>query len=293
MMPPVQQQGAIGIDLGATNVRVGVVNDGLLEIPYQAPIQNTETPEDLIYQLVEGLRLVVDSSTPSIGIGVPSVVDPDKGIVYDVQNIPSWKEVHLADILQQEFNIPVFINNDANCFAWGEYHFGAGTMYEVRSMVGLILGTGFGSGLVLDGRLYSGPHCGAGEIGMLPYKDSIYEHYCSGQFFDKKVNQQGSEVYQKAVHGDTEAVELFHEFGHHVGMGIQAVMYAYDPKVIVLGGSVSKAWHLFEGSMYNAMESFAYKAQLKDIIVTPTRLENAGILGAAALAWSQNEPLSF
>lgn len=278
----------VGVDLGASNLRVGVMNEGVLEMPYHVPINNTESPEDLIHQLLEGLRMVVDSNTPSIGIGVPSVVDPEKGIVYNVQNIPSWEEVHLADIIEREFHIPVYINNDANCFAWGEYVHGVGAQYPVNSMVGLNLGTGFGLGLVLDGRLYSGPHCGAGEVGMLPYKESIFEHYCSGQFFERELQQSGSEVYERAMLGDAEAKEVFRTFGHHVGMGIQTVMYAYDPEVIVLGGSAAKALHLYEDSLHQALDSFAYKKQRDDLVIKTSSLENAGIYGAASLALTKH-----
>jgi glucokinase len=288
-MHSVHSDGAVGVDLGATNLRVGVINKGDLDIPYSVPIHNTETPEDLVDQLLEGLRNVVEPATPSIGIGVPSVVDPDKGIVYDVQNIPSWKEVHLAAIVEAEFKIPVYINNDANCFAWGEYTHGIGVQYPVRSMVGLILGTGFGSGLVLDGHLYSGPHCGAGEVGMLPYKESIFEHYCSGQFFEREVQTSGAEVYALATQGDPKAIDLFQEFGRHVGMGIQAVMYAYDPELIVLGGSAAKALHLYEGIVHQTLDSFAYKQQRKDLIIKTTTLQNAGIYGAASLSHSRSK----
>lgn len=288
-MHSVHSDGAVGVDLGATNLRVGVINKGDLDIPYSVPIQNTETPEDLIDQLLEGLRNVVEQATPSIGIGVPSVVDPDKGIVYDVQNIPSWKEVHLAAIVEAEFKVPVYINNDANCFAWGEYTHGIGAQYPVRSMVGLILGTGFGSGLVLDGHLYSGPHCGAGEVGMLPYKESIFEHYCSGQFFEREVQTSGAEVYERATQGDQKAMDLFQDFGRHVGMGIQAVMYAYDPELIVLGGSAAKAFHLYEDILHHTLDSFAYKQQRKDLIIKTTTLQNAGIYGAASLSHSRSK----
>jgi glucokinase len=288
-MHSVHSDGAVGVDLGATNLRVGVINKGDLDIPYSVPIHNTETPEDLVDQLLEGLRNVVEPATPSIGIGVPSVVDPDKGIVYDVQNIPSWKEVHLAAIVEAEFKIPVYINNDANCFAWGEYTHGIGVQYPVRSMVGLILGTGFGSGLVLDGHLYSGPHCGAGEVGMLPYKESIFEHYCSGQFFEREAQTSGAEVYERATQGDPKSMDLFQEFGRHVGRGIQAVMYAYDPELIVFGGSAAKALHLYEDILHQTLDSFAYKQQRKDLIIKTTTLQNAGIYGAASLSHSRSK----
>ena len=172
----------IGIDLGGTNVRVATVLDNKIETMISEPVSGADNAELLINQIKSMISTLWDANIEGIGIGVPSVVDVEKGIVYDVQNIPSWKEVPLKQILENEFGKPVFINNDANCFALGEKYFGEAKNY--KSVVGLILGTGFGSGLILNNILYSGNNCGAGEVGMLPYKDSIFEHYCSGQFFE-------------------------------------------------------------------------------------------------------------
>ena len=152
----------IGIDLGATNVRVARIFEHKIEKIVSDPISNTDNAESLIEQIKSMISSVINDDIYAIGIGVPSVVDVEKGIVYDVQNIPSWKEVPLKDILEKEFNKPTFINNDANCFALGEKYFGVGK--GSKSMVGLILGTGFGSGLILNNILYSGKNCG----GLLP-----------------------------------------------------------------------------------------------------------------------------
>lgn len=272
----------IGVDLGATNVRSASITDSTITRMESAPIRNTSEPQDLIDQLLDQLSKVISPETVSIGIGVPSVVDPVKGIVYDVQNIPSWKEVPLADLISERFSLPVYINNDANCFALGEKYFGAGR--SSQSMVGLILGTGFGSGLILNGRLYSGSHCGAGEVGMLPYKDSIFEHYCSGQFFERQHRRKGPEVYEMARMRDPNALGLFHEFGHHLGQAIKAVLYAYDPDLIVLGGSVSSAYDLFKDSMLDSVQDFAYTQTVDHLRIEISQVEHAGVMGAAALA---------
>ena len=120
---------------------------------------------------------VFDSAVSGIGVGVPSIVDVEKGIVYDVQNIPSWKEVHLKQLLEERFQVPVFINNDANCFAIGEKHFGKGKDHE--NMIGLIVGTGMAGGIIIKNQLYNGYNCGSGEFGMIPYLEHNYEYYSS------------------------------------------------------------------------------------------------------------------
>ena len=122
-----------------------------------------------------------------------------RGVVYDVQNIPSFKEVDLKRILEEEFKIPTYINNDANCFIVGEKYFGAGRDY--KNIVGLIIGTGLGAGLYTNGKLYCGTNCGAGEFGMLPYKDGIYEDYCSGKYFSNGLKTTGKEIFYRAEKG--------------------------------------------------------------------------------------------
>ena len=271
----------IGIDLGGTNVRAACILDDEIEEMISEPISGKENAELLINQIKGMISNLWNSNIEAIGIGVPSVVDVEKGIVYDVQNIPSWKEVPLKEILEEEFGKPVFINNDANCFTLGEKYFGEAKNY--KSVVGLILGTGFGSGLILNNILYSGNNCGAGEVGMLPYKDSIFEHYCSGQFFEIHKNTTGQELFSRAQKGDTEALEAYNEFGAHLGNAVKVVMYAYDPEVIVLGGSVSKAFSFFQESMFKAMEDFAYPNSIRNLKIKTTERESVAVLGAAAL----------
>jgi glucokinase len=114
----------------------------------------------VIFQLIDPL---INKNIKAIGIGVPSVVDIENGIVYDVQNITSWKEVALKKLMEEEFQIPVLINNDANCFALGEKYFGKGQ--NLHSMIGLTIGTGLGAGIIINDKLYAGVNCGDGEFG--------------------------------------------------------------------------------------------------------------------------------
>jgi len=107
----------IGVDLGATNIRGAVVDGKEISDIISRRIQTKGTEEqvlDDVYSLIDAL---IDNDVKAIGIGVPSVVDVKLGIVYDVIHIPSWKEVHLKELLETRYRIPVFVNNDANCFA--------------------------------------------------------------------------------------------------------------------------------------------------------------------------------
>lgn len=277
----------IGIDLGATNVRVARIETGKMVHLEDQPIVKSASPGDLIRQIREMIETVILERVESIGIGVPSVVDIEKGIVYDVQNIPAWKAVPLKDILEEAFKIPVYINNDANCFVLGEKYFGKGIGYN--SIAGLILGTGFGAGLVMNGKLVSGENCGAGEVGMLPYRESIFEHYCSGQFFEIHKNTEGKKVFEQATKGDKQAIEMYREFGTHLGNAIKAVVYAYDPALIIFGGSIKSAYSFFKNSMYEAMQDFAYPKSIEKLKIEISELDQVAVLGAAALTFDKSE----
>ena len=181
-----------------------------------------------------------DDSTTSIGVGVPSVVDVEKGIVYDVVNIPSWKIVPLKELLEKRYNIPVYVNNDANCFAVGEKYFGKAKLY--KNIVGVTLGTGLGCGLIFNGKLYEGSNCGAGEFGNVPYLLHNVEYYCSGQFFTDEKKVSAIDIFHLAQKGDATALKLFAEYGFHLGEALKSILYAYDPEVIMLGGSVSQSF---------------------------------------------------
>jgi glucokinase len=270
----------IGIDLGGTTVRVGLVEDRAVRVVHEAPTPADGPQEavlDQIYELVD--RLPVDE-VASIGAGVPSMVDPETGVVYDVQNIPSWTEVPLGARLGARYGVPVAVQNDANCFALAEYHYGSGQGQS--PMVGLIVGTGFAGGILVNGTLLSGHNCGAGEFGTAPYRDGIYEEYCAGLFFEKH-DTTGRAAYERARAGDDEAQALFDELGTHLGRALKSVLCAVDPACIVMGGSVRHAYRFFEEAMWAELRSFAFPRMLDTLTIRRSELTDAGILGAAAL----------
>ena len=271
----------IGIDLGGTNMRVGLTDGSTLVNSVIEPCPSKEAEEVVINQLKRQIAQLMSEEVTSIGVGVPSVVDCQQGIVYNVANIPSWKEVHLKEILEKEFNVPVAVNNDANCFALGVWKYGEGK--GTRDMVGLTMGTGIGSGIIIDGKLYNGVNTGAGEIGSLPFKDADYEFYCSSRFFSELHGDTGANFGKRAQAGDAEAVAVWNEFGENVGELIKAVLFTYAPEAIIIGGGIASAFSLFEAPMRASLESFPYPANVAATRIMPSTLPNAAILGAGAL----------
>ncbi len=275
----------IGIDLGATNIRAGIVNGSTIQNILSKRIKRYGSEDDVLADFYSLIDQLIDRDIAAIGIGVPSVVDLKKGIVYDVQHIPSWKEVHLKEILESKYQLPVFVNNDANCFALGEYYFGKGA--GKSDMIGLTIGTGLGAGVIANNHLLAGPNCGVGEFGMVDYLDHNYEYYASGQYFMNVYQLEGEQVFEQAKAGDLQARKYYAEMGTHLGNAIKLMMYSFDVSYIVMGGSVRYAYPFFQKNMWDRIQTFAYPHSTAHLVIELSELENAGILGAAGLYYDQ------
>ena len=271
----------IGIDIGGTNIRAGVINHFKIEDLATKEINSNGTVDEVFNELINVTDSVMNGDVKAIGIGVPSVVDINAGIVYDVQNIPSWKEVAIAQRMSDQYNLPVLVNNDANCFALGEYHFGKGK--GSKSMVGITIGTGLGAGIIINGKLYCGSNCGAGEFGMIGYKDQVMEYYASGQFFKNVYNVDGKVIYEQAKRSDAAALKMFDELGYHLGNAFKNILYAVDPDRIIIGGSLKNAWEFYSSSLKKQLGTFAFSKSLSNLQIHLSELDNCGVLGAGAL----------
>lgn len=275
----------LGIDLGGTNLRGALVKNGSIAEIITQRINPSGSVENVLEDIFKLTDQVFDKPVKAIGIGVPGLVDTENGIIFDVLNIPSWKEVPLQRILQDKYNVPVMINNDANCFALGELHFGKGKGHD--SLIGLTIGTGLGTGIIINKKLYAGATGGAGEFGMIDYLDKFYEYYASGQFFQNVYGVDGELVFKKAAAGDGEAIRMYEEMGMHLGNAIKTILYSIDINYIILGGSVRKAYPHFSKTMWERIKTFAYRRAAEGLKIEISELENSGILGAAALYYDR------
>lgn len=276
-----RDQKIIGIDIGATKIHIGLVQDGhiIQEAKFSTAAQ---APKDqIIAELIKGIESLIDPEVVGIGIGVPGLVDEAEGIIYDLSNIPSWQEVHLKAALEGVFKVPVFLSNDGNSFVLGEKIYGQGKAY--KNLLGITLGTGFGTGIVIHDQLYSGTLSSAGEFGGAPYLDQTIEDYCSGKFFIHKCGVAGDQLQQRAEAGDAEALALYHQYGTHLGQALHTLLYALSPEAIFLGGSIAGCYEFFREGMQASLQTFPFKRVLARLVIQPSALRNAGILGASAL----------
>jgi glucokinase len=270
-----------GLDVGGTNMRLGLVKENVLQKIDTISIVDGNDKKATLDQLIGLIDHNFSNEIAAIGMGVPSVVDLKTGVIFDTVNIPSWKVVPLKAILEDRFNVPVFINNDANCFAIGEKYFGLGKQSD--NMVGLISGTGTGAGIISNGKLVSGRNCGAGEFGMVSYLDQNYEYYCSGGTFKQAYGMEAFEAFEKAKQGNAQAIEIWNIYGKHFAELIKIILYTVDPEMIVLGGSLSKAFDFYKKSMFENLNNFAFKNATKNLKIEVSTIENIAVLGAASL----------
>jgi glucokinase len=281
----------IGVDLGGTKVRAGVAIDGKIQKHKEQLVKSQGSKSETLAQLIDLIRPLVTPNIRGIGLGVPSVIDIERGIVFNVVNIPSWDRVPLKDILEEEFSIPVAVNNDVNCFVLGEHRFGLAKNF--KNVVGITSGTGLGSGIIIGNTLYCGSNCGAGEVGLLSYRDHNIEYYASGNFFQVMHGVSAVVAHDLASSGDPKALGWWAEFGIHMGQAVKTVVYCYDPEAIVIGGSLSKAFRFFEKTMFQSLQNFTFPESIKKLKVLQSVNENIILLGAAALIDTQKSSLKI
>lgn len=284
-----QEKNILGIDMGGTNIRGGLLKEGILTSVLSKKLNANGSVEDVLGELFSITDELINDSVKAIGIGVPGLIDDETQMVLDVVNIPSWKKVPLKKQVEEHYNIPVVINNDANCFALGEFYFGKGKGYN--SMIGLTIGTGLGSGIIINKKLYSGKNGGAGEFGMIDYLDHCYEYYASGQFFENVHKTNGEDVFKNAKEGNADAIKMYEEMGMHLGNAIKMILYSLDVELIILGGSVRQAFPFFKTAMWDQIQTFPFTRALEHLKIEVSTLENAGVLGAAALHYDFNNDL--
>ena len=298
----------VGIDVGGTNIKLGLVNRSgkIIVRAFLETKKYHRQKSQLINALVREIQLLVQSKNlikkniAGIGIGLPGIIDPQKGIVGFLPNVPGWRNVPLRRILQSKLGIPVFIDNDVNLVTLAEWKFGAGQ--GVGNLICLTLGTGVGSGLILDNSLYRGEGFAAGELGHLPLNEQgprcpcggwgCFERYVGNGDLMKKAakkfrqkNITLPDVYRLASRGNQDALRFWREAGEHVGNALVSVVNLLNPRLIIIGGGVSNNFRFMEKTVNAVIKRRAMKFQAGMVKIVRAKLgDDAGIIGAHVLA---------
>ena len=281
-------ENVVGVDLGGTNIKAALVaKKGKIIKKYETATEAKKGTKTVINNIISAINEVKFGKILAIGIGSPGPMDYKNGIITNPVNLP-FRNVPLKKILQKKFSLPVFLDNDANCFALGEAIFGAGKKYQ--NVVGITLGTGVGGGVIIDKKIYSG-RSNAAELGHMTIKfDGLkarsgnhgdIEEYVSARGIRKIFG--GSDPYsisRLALAGNKKAIKTFDEIGYYFGIGLTNIIYAFDPDIIVVGGKISNSWKFFSKAMHKTVKERYFAKPCRTV---KSKLKDAGILGAAAL----------
>lgn len=273
----------LGIDIGGTSIVGGKIEDGRIVGQSKAGTRASEGGDVSLGVLKSVVAELVDGQTRAIGVGVPSVVDRKTGIAYNVQNIAGWDEVDIRGILEREFGLPVFVDNDANCFAFGEKIFGKGR--EFSNFVGVTLGTGVGSGIISAGRLLPDANCGSGEFGEVRIGGVKFDDWCGSHFFPDETGMSGAELSALARRGDAKALKAFEEYGRRLSELIKLIVLVLDPEAVIFGGSIAKSFDFFGDAIRANLADFPYPKSIEKLRILASDSNDSGVLGAASLCF--------
>ena len=307
----------IGIDVGGTNLVATKVNDsGEILEKISIPVNRSASAEQLCADLVGIARQAAkNDEIEAVGIGFPGLVDNDSGIVLQTPNIP-FSNTPFRKLFQKQWNIPIYMGNDANCAAIGEYWAGVAKGRETAMMI--TLGTGIGGGLVINGKLFAGfagggmevghmvidpngPTCGCGRKGcfeqfasatalireakaqMLQNKDSLLWDACNHNI----ESLQGVHVFRAAGEGDPTAQKVLHTYIDYLAMGLANLINILQPEVICLGGGISNAQDdLFLIPLREQVKKYVFDKNAALCLGRATLGNDAGLVGAAMLCRS-------
>lgn len=270
----------VGVDIGGTSIEAGLIEGDRITAKKMRPTDASRSKNEILETLYDCIDSVITSEVSVIGIGVPGLLDFEKGQLLNITNIPAWKNLPLREIVKERYNIDVYLNNDANCFALGEKYYGKGK--GVDNMLAIALGTGVGGGVILNKKLVTGLFGGAGEIGAISYKDKNFELYCGSNFFKEKYNSTGEELFRLAKENNKNAINAFEDIGNHLGEMIYQILFMMAPDMIVLGGSISKSFPLFKPTLQKKLDQFPFESIRERVKIEHSELENIAIFGAAA-----------
>ena len=307
----------IGIDVGGTNLVAAKVNEsGDILNKVSIPVNRTASAEVLCETLIDLAQQAANGENiDAVGVGFPGLVDNASGTVLQTPNMP-FRNTPFRTIFQEKWNVPVYLGNDANCAAIGEYWAGAAKGRETAMMI--TLGTGIGGGLVIGGKLYAGfagggmevghmvidptgPTCGCGRKGcfeqfasatalirdakeqMKNHKGSRLWNACCGRIEDL----QGIHVFQAADSGDPTAQKVLDTFIDHLAIGLANLINILQPEAICLGGGISNAQDdLFLDPLRVQVKKYIFDKNAPLTLERAKLGNDAGLVGAAMLCKS-------
>ncbi len=290
----------VAIDLGGTNLRVAAVQSGgrildTLSLSTQVELG----PDSALQRMCAAVRELTSRYGAPLGVGIclPGQLDRENGSIRLAANLPGWEGFALRGKMEELLELPVRLEHDATAAGLGEYYYGAGRGSESLAM--LTLGTGLGSALIVNGRLwragdggapelghvcvdYKGVACGCGGIGCLEcYVSATALTEAARRRLGKELS--AAQLAQLAQEGDSVALELWDDLAAALAAGLTAFMNTLDLPLYVIGGGVARAWNLVQPRLEQQLPRRSFRYRGGKCRVVKGALDEAGLLGAAAL----------
>ena len=314
----------IGIDLGGTNLRTGLVDrNGKIHHRLSIKTENNADPQTIsnqIFYLIDEIINVGAGLKPAppniigVGLGSPGLVDKKGETILFSPNLPLWRNIPIKRMVSERFSVPCVLENDANAAAWGEKWVGAGK--EADSLVMLTLGTGIGGGIIINNKLWrgvnnvaaeighmviqmDGPKCSCGNYGCIEayasatsmvrrFKESLKSGVPSS--LKDAVDVTAKMINDAAFQGDKASLDIIKETGHYLGVALVNIMHVLNPEVIVLTGGMIGSGDLLMNPIKQVIKEKAFEASAKETKIVFSQLGNdAGIIGAAGCLLNELE----
>ncbi len=286
-----RERGRIGVDIGGTNIKIGLVKDK--KVREKKVIPTEKEPELAILRLCQAIEEMRGGE--GVGVGCCGLIDHKEGVVRRPPNLPKWHNLPLKKILEERLGLPVVLGNDANSYALGEFYYGWGR--GKRDIFVLTIGTGVGGGIIADGRLVLGGNFAAGEFGhtiIIPEgkrcpcgNRGCLERYIGQENIRMmakrflKESLDPKEVGERARSGEEKALMVVERLGYYLGLGLVNIAHLLDPELIVIGGGISKMGRVLLNATRRVVKKRLMRLEKRRLEIKISKLgPDAGILGA-------------
>ena len=290
----------VAIDIGGTTFNTGIFTQSLkkIAISNKDKVRFYYTKEkliDAIINQIDGLILknnIDKENILGVGIASPGPLDSNRGIILNTPNLKFFQQYKIVNDFSKRLKLDIFIGNDANLFALGEWH----TQYSKNNIImGVTLGTGLGLGLIINGEIFKGGNGLAMEYGLSPFKWGICEkNVCISYIKQRSKELYGEEVRPVIIEkyvkkNDEKAIRIYDDFGENLGIVLSHVVNMIDPEIITIGGGLSKAFECYKDKMSSTLQKFSPSFNINNITISPSILRGESTMIGASLMVKKNK----
>jgi len=288
----------IGVDIGGTKILMAVTDtNGTVKKRMEIPTTD-DSPQEILSQICGVIKSF--GRCRSVGVGIAGDVDSERGILRFSPNLPKWRKINIKKYIEKNTNIPVCVENDANCAAYGSYVIDGGRKY--KNFVTITLGTGVGGGIIIDGKIYRGSTGSAGEIGHITINPDgpkcgcgnrgCLEAYIGTQGIKNIAGQLGfkaekvtpATIAAAAEKGDRTALDVYKKVSEYLAVGVGSIINIFNPDMISFAGGVANNFNLMENNLRQELAVHSFETPLKHVKIVRTKnIKNLGAIGASLI----------